>query len=130
MGTPFENAGYTKDTVFRVLSGSVAFERNDLLRLDLDDGTACPRFVDQRGQKAYMPLPKKKVRDGESILEVAHNAITPEMLGEIGSNRYEVIRMVLKVLDGDEVTYNNKDYTEITSIDRAAWDIANREMNL
>lgn len=43
--TPFEAAGYTKDTVFRVCAADEAFPLGTLVKLEKDDGTNCPLFV-------------------------------------------------------------------------------------
>lgn len=43
--TPFEAAGYTKDTVFRVCAAAEAFPLGTLVQLQEDDGTNCPIFV-------------------------------------------------------------------------------------
>lgn len=42
--TPFEAAGYTKDTVFRVTTDDEGFDLGTLVKLEKDDGTSCPLF--------------------------------------------------------------------------------------
>ena len=42
--TPFEAAGYTKDTVFRVTTDDEGFDLGTLVKLEKDDGTTCPLF--------------------------------------------------------------------------------------
>ena len=42
--TPFEAAGYTKDTVFRVCTDYEGFDLGTLVKLEKDDGTTCPLF--------------------------------------------------------------------------------------
>ena len=42
--TPFEAAGYTKDTVFRVCAADEAFPLGTLVQLERDDGSECPLF--------------------------------------------------------------------------------------
>lgn len=50
--TPFEKAGYTKDTKFRVLACNgeeYGIPKGSVVRLDFDDGSACPAFVKLTG---------------------------------------------------------------------------------
>ena len=42
--TPFEDEGYTKDTVFRVTTDDEGFDLGTLVKLEKDDGTSCPLF--------------------------------------------------------------------------------------
>lgn len=53
--TPFEAAGYTKDTVFRVCAADEAFPLGTLVKLEEDDGSECPLF-DSSTDTAYIFL--------------------------------------------------------------------------
>ena len=68
MGTPFENAGYTKDTKFKVLTNPVGgeFRAGDVVWLKSDDGSHCPIFTNGNGADTYLCLPTT----GHQYLEV------------------------------------------------------------
>lgn len=67
MSTPFQNAGYTKDTRFKVLNDYGIFKVGDIAVLGEDDGTCCPPMVllgtefDQNDDEtfSYMFLPSE-----------------------------------------------------------------------
>ncbi len=44
--TPFEKAGYTKDSKFRVMRDTFHFVEGDTVWLDWDDGSNYPMFTD------------------------------------------------------------------------------------
>ena len=52
MTTPFEKAGYTKDTKFRVLNNGAeeyGIYEGDIVWLHGDDGSTSPAFTSRRG---------------------------------------------------------------------------------
>ena len=56
--TPFEQAGYTEDTKFRVIANGEHFNAGDIVRLKYDDNSASPLFVNEwTGKETYMYLP-------------------------------------------------------------------------
>ena len=56
--TPFEKAGYTKDTKFKVLRDSNAcFSKGDIVTLAEDDGFRCPWFKTEDGNVGRLWLP-------------------------------------------------------------------------
>ena len=59
--TPFQAAGYTKDSKFKVLAIGGAsyspFKVGDVISLCYDDGSSSPKFVNQEGIKDYFLLP-------------------------------------------------------------------------
>ena len=55
--TPFEKAGYTKDTKFRVLRDYRRFKKGDIVTLCEDYGSICPRFETKEGSLGSMYLP-------------------------------------------------------------------------
>lgn len=56
--TPFEQAGYTKDTEFRVISSGAHFNAGDVVKLKYDDTSTSPCFVNEKTRKSgYMYLP-------------------------------------------------------------------------
>ena len=64
--TPFEQAGYTKDTEFRVIANVEHFNAGDIVRLKYDDNSASPLFVNERtGKEAYMYLPGHGLDDSQ-----------------------------------------------------------------
>ena len=78
--TPFEQAGYTEDTKFRVISGGAHFNAGDVVKLAYDDNSTSPRFVNEKtGKKAYMYLPEHDLDDSQVYhLEVySENAVQP-----------------------------------------------------
>lgn len=55
--TPFQAAGYTKDTKFRVTAYSEYFTEGDIVWLERDDGTLFPKFTNGE-EELYMALPE------------------------------------------------------------------------
>ena len=69
--TPFEKAGYTKDTKFRVLNCFGTLEKGDIVTLDEDDGTVAPKFKTEDGRRDWLYLPNTAEDVGvEEELEV------------------------------------------------------------
>ena len=71
--TPFEAAGYTKNTIFRVLDNWGNFKKGDLVKIAKDDGTYSPYFrsVTHSNVWEFMYLPSEKnIQDGLDDLEV------------------------------------------------------------
>lgn len=57
--TPFEKAGYTEKTKFKVLRGDGGIRDGDIVTLQKDDNSTCPYFENQRGRIMAMYLPDK-----------------------------------------------------------------------
>lgn len=55
--TPFQKAGFTKDTKFRCLCNYGNLRKGVIVTLNKDDGTDCPEFIDENGNEEYMILP-------------------------------------------------------------------------
>ena len=55
--TPFEKAGYTKDTKFRVIRDIWGLKKDDIVTLDLDDGSYLLRFKTEDGRWIWSHLP-------------------------------------------------------------------------
>jgi hypothetical protein len=78
MSTPFQNAGYTKDTKFKVLNDFGIFKVGDIAVLGEDDGSVCPAMIllgtefDQNDDETfcYMYLPSEAQKDYDPELEV------------------------------------------------------------
>jgi len=71
MGTPFENAGYTKDTKFKVISEYRDFVVGDIVVLEEDDNSTNPHFTTLDGKKnGYMNLPCRADAEIEVYIEV------------------------------------------------------------
>ena len=68
--TPFQAAGYTKDTKFRVLVDYRGLYRGDIVTLDEDDGTVAPWFKNEDGSIGYMYLPNMAPEGQLEVLEV------------------------------------------------------------
>lgn len=52
--TPFEQAGYTKETKFKVLESQYGFRKGEIVTLDWDDQSSCPRFKSKGGHTAFL----------------------------------------------------------------------------
>lgn len=52
--TPFEQAGYTKETKFKVLEAQYGFRKGEIVTLDWDDQSSCPRFKSEGGNTAFI----------------------------------------------------------------------------
>lgn len=78
MSTPFQNAGYTKDTKFKVISGYGIFKVGDIVVLGEDDGTTSPYMIllgtdfdpEDSENHFYMYLPSEVQQDYYPELEV------------------------------------------------------------
>ena len=68
--TPFEKAGYTKDTKFRVLRDYDYLKKGDIVTLAEDDGFRCPWFKTEDGNWGSMWLPGMVPKDYDEHLEV------------------------------------------------------------
>lgn len=68
--TPFQKAGYTKDTKFKVITGCGGLREGDIVRLKYDDGGNAPQFINEATNGlSFMWLPGMN-RDTTGILEV------------------------------------------------------------
>lgn len=71
MTTPFEKAGYTRDTKFKVINDEAedfGIYEGDIVWLHRDDGSSCPAFS-SGGNHTYFYLPGEENAD----LEVYHD---------------------------------------------------------
>lgn len=73
--TPFEAAGYTKDTVFRVCAADEAFPLGTLVQLQKDDGTNCPLF-DSGTDTAYISLSSLEYVSGPRNITMNREELT------------------------------------------------------
>ena len=67
--TPFEQAGYTKDTKFKLLMDYNSYKKGDIVTLHRDDGSDCPMFTDGKGNYHYLYLPNMRPT-GDQRMEV------------------------------------------------------------
>lgn len=74
--TPFEQAGYTKDTKFKCLVDYCNFKKGEIVKLHYDDNTLSPKFINSNGDAHYMALPTGEERELEVYVE---NVITPKL---------------------------------------------------
>lgn len=67
--TPFQQAGYTEETLFKVLRNDGTFHAGDLVRLHSDDGTNIPMFIgeDRSGPARYLSLPGIKMAGSDYL---------------------------------------------------------------
>jgi len=94
MGTPFQNAGYTKDTKFKLLHDDGGFLEGEIVILDGDDGTELPYFKSMDGSnRGCLYLPNDP--DGLPDLEVYD-----EVMKLVNHINYDI------TLLGKEVVYN------------------------
>lgn len=84
--TPFEAAGYTKDTVFRVCTDYEDFDLGTLVKLEKDDGTACPLFGSDTGT-SYVLISSLEYVSGPR---------------NITMNREELTSLINEILDARE----------------------------
>ena len=68
--TPFEKAGYSKYTKFRVLGNVLSFKKDDIVTLEHDNGRYCPWFKTEDGRKIRLCLPNMAPEGFEEELEV------------------------------------------------------------
>ena len=68
--TPFEAAGYTDTTKFRVLKERGELKKDDIVALDYDDSSVCPWFKTEEGKRSYICLPNMAPEGGPEELEV------------------------------------------------------------
>ena len=68
--TPFEEAGYTEDTKFKVIRDRGVLRVGDIVTLDLDDGTEWPYFKIEDGISEGCWLPNMTPLDKLEDLEV------------------------------------------------------------
>ena len=68
--TPFERAGYTKETKFKVLVNNCGLRVGDIVTLNKDDGSVCPLFQTKDGRWCYTFLPNTAPRSCDEELEV------------------------------------------------------------
>lgn len=117
--TPFEEAGYTKDTKFKVLHGYSEITPGEIVTLNEDDGSILPYFVNEYGEVTCFYLPSygnelevyvEDSDEGSPVEAITQDEVDlgniksdiPEWLGVEGSQRYNLIRTLCKVMDGDK----------------------------
>jgi len=66
--TPFEKAGYTKDTKFKFIGEDGEFEQGETVWLERDDGTSCPKFTNGK-RSEYLIAVSESGLDVEPITE-------------------------------------------------------------
>jgi hypothetical protein len=69
--TPFQKAGFTKDTKFRCLCNYGDLRKGVIVTLNKDDGTDCPEFIDGNGNQEYMILPDLAFAELEVYTEIS-----------------------------------------------------------
>lgn len=69
--TPFQKAGFTKDTKFRCLCNYGDLRKGVIVTLNKDDGTDCPEFIDGNGNQEYMILPDSAFAELEVYTEIS-----------------------------------------------------------
>ena len=69
--TPFQKAGFTKDTKFRCLCSYGNLRKGVIVTLNKDDGTDCPEFIDENGNEEYMILPDLAFAELEVYTEIS-----------------------------------------------------------
>ena len=68
--TPFEKAGYTKETKFKVLRDDCIFNKGDIVTLDLDNDCTFPWFKTEDGKVHCVYLPNMTPEGYDDWLEV------------------------------------------------------------
>ncbi len=74
--TPFEKAGYTKDSKFRVMRDAFHFVEGDTVWLYYDDGSHCPMFTDGKS-KEWCMLPDEITYNHKLELIVEDEPVYP-----------------------------------------------------
>ena len=97
--TPFEEAGYTKDTEFKILRDSLHLKKGGIVTLKSDDGNYAPFFIDEKGSEGRMWLPgEASKRELPEDLEVYVEA--PALnVGEPGSDERQNLQKELDDLE-------------------------------
>ena len=82
--TPFEKAGYSKDTKFKVLRDRWGLKKGDIVTLCEDDGSYRPRFRSEDGRCEWLYLPNTAIDEGvEEELEVYNTSVSPQPKEEL-----------------------------------------------
>ena len=68
--TPFERAGYTKETKFKVLRDDCTFDKGDIVALGEDEGSECIIFKTEDGRWNWLYLPNMTPKYRHEELEV------------------------------------------------------------
>ena len=115
--SPFEKAGYTKETNFKVLRDWGSFNKGDIVTLELDDGSLAPLFKTRYGDKFtdYMYLPNMAPEGFDEQLEVyeeLNKELTPfEEQGYTKDTKFRVLVDYRGLYRGDIVTLAENDGT-------------------
>jgi hypothetical protein len=79
----FTEAGYTQNTVFKVINNEDYYPIGTLLTLHYDDESCCPHFTDKDDEtRRYMYLPDMSEEDCEQLEVVALDGIKEGLLDE------------------------------------------------
>ena len=119
--TPFEKAGYTKDTKFKLLRSYGSFEEGDIVTLKLDDGTVCPIFKTKDDRDVSMWLPDMApLWDELEVYEEPKKLLTPfQEAGYTKDTKFKLLRSIdcgdYKVYKGTIVTLRHDDGNKILS---------------
>ena len=94
--TPFEKAGYTKDTKFKALRDLFRLKKGDIVTLYEDDGSYRPSFKNEDGEWNWLWLPNTVSEFYEEELEVyeePNKELTPfEKTGYTKATKFRVIK--------------------------------------
>ena len=117
--TPFEKAGYTKDTKFKVLIDIMYLKKGDIVTLDEDDGSIFPLFKTEDDRWSYMFLPNMEPDGYPEELEVYEEPkkdLTPfEKAGYTKDTKFRVLRDMWYFNKGDIVTLHKDNGTDCPS---------------
>ena len=98
--TPFEKAGYTKDTKFRVIKDCYSLKKGDIVTLYEDDGTLSPKFRTYDGRCYWLYLPNMSLVYYEEVLEVHEEPnIDSKALVERLDNIEKLLKEVTKEIE-------------------------------
>lgn len=118
--TPFEKAGYTKDSKFRVTkceSGIIKFKVGDILSIVSNEESVSPKFVNQEGYSNFFVLP-------ESLEERFKSELIVEQ--EVSNNIYpnpphKHAAIIAEWIKGAEIEYYDKNFKLWVSARTPTW---------
>ena len=93
--TPFEKAGYTKNTTFKVLVSTLDFDKGDIVSLAEDGGDDELLFKTKCGKKGYLYLPFTD--RGEIEVYEDYTIITKAL--ESGTKSFYIKRDIARMLN-------------------------------
>lgn len=118
--TPFEKAGYTKDSKFRVTkceSSIIKFKVDDILSIVSDDESVCPRFVNQEGYSNFFVLPESLEERFKSELIVEQEVSNPSY----PNPPHKHAAIIAEWIKGAEIEYWSPLYLSWCTITRPDW---------